>query len=272
MTVDASGNDLSAVGIPITGFLGFAPKGTVFPTSTEGAASTFTLPIAFVKAGLLTEDGGFEWTLEPDGDPIKFYQDGYQIPSGLANATLVVKLAQYDAMVRELSYGKTADANGYLTIDAGGHAVEYVAFTEEIFKSGAIRRRIAEVSVTGAKVDKSERGAVNGTELTCAAKRSASLGNDHIGEWWLPASSGTAPTVTAASPSGAATAATVTITGTGFTGATAVKFGAANATSFNVVSSTSITAVMPSGTSGSAEITVTTAYGTSNSFAYTRAA
>lgn len=187
MVADARGNDIGAVGVPVTGFLGFAPAGTTFPTPEEGADPEFLLPAAFKKAGLLTEDGGFEWTLEADGDPIKFWQDGYSIPSGLANATLVAKMAQYDDNVRLLSYGKVPDDNGYITIDAGGHALRFVAFTEEIFKNGAIRRRVADVGVTGAKVDKSERGSVNGTELTFAADRSPALGNEHLGEWWIPA-------------------------------------------------------------------------------------
>ncbi|WP_022886360.1 hypothetical protein [Glaciibacter superstes] len=187
MTADSFGNDVTAVGLPVTGFLGFAPSGTTFPTAIEGGAADFVLPVAFKKAGLLTEDGGFEWTLEPDGDPIVFWQEGYSIPSGLANADLVANLAQYDAIVRELAWGKTADVNGYITIDAGGHSVEFVVFSEEIFKNGVIRRRIAEVTVTAAKVDKSERGSVNGTELTFHAKRSASLNNEHIGEWLVPA-------------------------------------------------------------------------------------
>jgi len=272
MAADSLGNDVTAVGIPVSGFFGFAPKGTVFPTPAEGGVSSFTLPVDFKRAGLQSDDGGFEWSLAPDGDPITFYQEGYSIPSGLATAELVLKLSQYDAVVRELAWGKTADANGYMTIDAGGHSLEFVAWTEEIFKNGVIRRRIAEISVAGAKVDKSERGTPNGTEMTLKVKRSASLNGEHIGEWLVPDETGAAPTVTAASPADAATAATVTITGTGFIGATAVKFGATNATSFTVVSATSITAVMPSGTAGSAAITVTTAYGTSNSFAYTRAA
>jgi len=183
MSADQYGNDIAAVGVPITGFLGFAPQPTVKPTPAQGGAADFVLPAAFKKAGLLTEDGGFEWTLEPDGDPIVFFQEGYSIPSGLANAELVAKLAQYDDIVRELSWGKIPDENGYITIDAGGHGTEYVAFTEEIFKNGVIRRRVAEVTVTGVQVDKSERGSVNGTELTFQAKRSRDLNNEHIGEW-----------------------------------------------------------------------------------------
>ena len=54
----------------------------------------------------------------------------------------------------------------------------------------------------------------------------------------------------------------MTITGTNFTAATAVKFGAINATSFTVNSATSITATSPAGT-GAVDITVTTASGTS---------
>jgi hypothetical protein len=54
----------------------------------------------------------------------------------------------------------------------------------------------------------------------------------------------------------------VTITGTNFTGATAVKFGSTNATSFTVNSASSITAVSPAGT-GTVDVTVTTPEGTS---------
>jgi hypothetical protein len=55
----------------------------------------------------------------------------------------------------------------------------------------------------------------------------------------------------------------VTITGTGFTGASAVKFGSTPAASFKVNSWTSITAVSPPGTSGTVDVTVTTTGGTS---------
>jgi alpha-tubulin suppressor-like RCC1 family protein len=56
---------------------------------------------------------------------------------------------------------------------------------------------------------------------------------------------------------------TVTITGTALTGASAVNFGANAASSFTVDSATSITAVSPPGTSGAADVSVTTASGTS---------
>ena len=73
-----------------------------------------------------------------------------------------------------------------------------------------------------------------------------------------------APTVTGISPnSGPAAGGTlVTITGTGFTGATAVDFGTTPATGVTVVNATTITANSPAGT-GLANVTVITPDGTS---------
>lgn len=102
------------------------------------------------------------------------------------------------------------------------------------------------------------------------------------GTTWQPAFSApvpppTAPTITSTSPGGGTTAGgtSVTITGTNFTGATAVTFGGGNATSFTVDSSTQITAVSPSfGTPGAVDIAVTTSNGTAtatNAFTYSAA-
>jgi IPT/TIG domain len=75
-----------------------------------------------------------------------------------------------------------------------------------------------------------------------------------------------APTVTGVSPNSGPLAGgtSVTITGTDLLGASAVYFGTTQATSFNVTSSTSITAVSPLGTNpGPVDVTVTTPAGTS---------
>ena len=73
-----------------------------------------------------------------------------------------------------------------------------------------------------------------------------------------------APTVTAVSPSNGPVAGgrIVTITGTNFTGATAVSFGGSSAIWFNVGSATSILAKSPAGT-GTVDVIVTTPDGTS---------
>ncbi len=81
-----------------------------------------------------------------------------------------------------------------------------------------------------------------------------------------------APTVSNISPSAGPIdgGTTVIITGTNFTGATAVKFGSTNAASYTVNSSTQITATAPAGTAGTVDITVTTAGGTSTTGASSR--
>ena len=74
-----------------------------------------------------------------------------------------------------------------------------------------------------------------------------------------------APSVTSLSPTSGPTngGTSVTVTGTSFTGATAVKFGSVPATSFSVTSATSLSAVAPAGSSGPVDVTVTTSAGTS---------
>ncbi len=68
------------------------------------------------------------------------------------------------------------------------------------------------------------------------------------------------PAITSFSPAIAAAGETVTITGSNFTGATAVSFGGVPASSFHVLLNTEITAVVGTGASGS--ISVTTPEGT----------
>lgn len=73
------------------------------------------------------------------------------------------------------------------------------------------------------------------------------------------------PTVTALSPTtGSITGGeTVTLTGTGLTGLTAVLFGTVSASSIVVVSDTDATVSAPAGVAGVVDVTVTTAAGTS---------
>ncbi|MBW3497584.1 putative Ig domain-containing protein [Janthinobacterium sp. NKUCC08_JDC] len=83
------------------------------------------------------------------------------------------------------------------------------------------------------------------------------------------------PTITGVTPaSGPSTGGTaVTITGTGFTGVTALKFGANNGVAITVVNATTMTATSPAGSAGTVNVTVTASGGTSatgaaNQFTY----
>jgi uncharacterized membrane protein len=79
------------------------------------------------------------------------------------------------------------------------------------------------------------------------------------------------PSVSKVSPASGPVAGgtSVTITGTGFTGATGVSFGGTAASNFTVGSDTQITAISPAG-SGTVTLTVTTPNGTASAqFTYT---
>ncbi|MDH4453353.1 MAG: autotransporter-associated beta strand repeat-containing protein [Verrucomicrobiota bacterium] len=75
-----------------------------------------------------------------------------------------------------------------------------------------------------------------------------------------------AQTVTSLNTTSGSTAGgtSVTLTGTGFTGATGVSFGGVNAASFTVVNDTTITATTAAGSAGSASVLITTPGGTNS--------
>jgi hypothetical protein len=90
-----------------------------------------------------------------------------------------------------------------------------------------------------------------------------------------PYAAAAVPVIVSASPASQNTGKILTILGSNFTGTiatTGVTIGGVNATSWVVQSDTMITAVLPSGSAGSAAIIVTNAAGASSSFAYTRGA
>ncbi len=101
---------------------------------------------------------------------------------------------------------------------------------------------------------------VSNTSWSLAA---ASTGGGVIGSIAICAAP--APTVNSLKPSNgpAAGGNTIAVVGNNFTGATAVNFGSTPATSFSVVSSGQINAVVPAG-SGAVDVTVTTPGGTSS--------
>ncbi|MGH3704204.1 MAG: phage tail tube protein [Agromyces sp.] len=92
-----------------------------------------------------------------------------------------------------------------------------------------------------------------------------------------PYAAAAVPVITAvvSNPAAQAVGGQVEIYGAGFTGVvptTGVKFGAVNATSWVRISDGALVAVMPAGSAGSANITVTNAAGVSTAFPYTRGA
>ncbi len=167
MAADEAGNTLEDVAIPVTGAIAYAPKGTALPTDETGAGTELTLDGSFIKLGLVTEDGGPEWTLEKDGDDIEFWQEGYKIPSGMSNVEVKFKLAQTDPTTQEFIRGKKYDAHKHMVVDGGGNPTPFAFWIEEVFKNGTIRRRAcANAMIKEVAETKSERGNVMAYEVT----------------------------------------------------------------------------------------------------------
>lgn len=122
-------------------------------------------------------------------------------------------------------------------------------------------------TVSAPRANTGADGAVEVRTVTFTGKGSArSIANPFTG--WAA----TAPKLGTVTPTGLGTGKLVTLTGSGFTGATDVKFGTPSATAFTVIGDATIVAVLPSGSAGSVQVTVITPAGTSTAVAYTRAA
>ncbi len=115
---------------------------------------------------------------------------------------------------------------------------------------------------------------VNDTKIT------AVVGTGASGDINLVTPSGTAtlagftyvipqPTITAISPNNGTTNSTITITGTNFTGTTAVSFGGVAASSFSVVNDKNITAIVGTGSSGNVVVSTPSGNATFGGFTYT---
>ncbi|WP_454115472.1 phage major capsid protein [Microbacterium lacticum] len=131
-------------------------------------------------------------------------------------------------------------------------------------RSIIVRRADVDLAVDRSAYFTSDRTAIRATmRVTFAFPQPAGMQRVMLG-------SDAVPTISAATPSAAATNAVVTITGTKFVGTLGVTFGGVAAPNFTVVSPTSLQAIVPAGTAGSANIIVTNNKGASSAFTYTR--
>jgi len=188
MAADSAGNDITKVFVAVTGAIAIAPAGTALPTAEDLMDDEFELPAAFKKIGLVKAGGGPQIGGGPTGDPLGFWQDGYEIPSGDADATLTVTAAEsLSDIVRGIVAGAAPTA-GITDVDMGGHSVKYVTYIEEIAKSGAIRRRLnANTGLRSTTEDQNNRNEVVGQQLVFSFGRSALHGGKHFREAVLPA-------------------------------------------------------------------------------------
>lgn len=200
MAADAEGNDIGAVGVPITGFAAVQLPPTtgdftpLFVDSEEGAATPLTLPTGYVKVGLFTQDGGPQEGGDA-GDAIEFFQQGYKAP-GDDQPNIVITLAEFSAIVRRLTTGQTPDENGMIVVKGLTPDHTFPLFVATRFKNGWSRRRNGFARISAIEVSQETRGEVNGRAVTFDW-----IFNDEIGgfyrDWLVPPAGSGAQTLTA---------------------------------------------------------------------------
>lgn len=198
MAVDANGKNLANVGVPLTGNAAILDGSKTFtvPTNSAFGGKDFKVPTDFVNLGLRPEDGAPEWSTETDGDPIKFYETGYEIPNGQATTKCVMTLAETSPLIIELQTGQTLDANGVAVLDLSGNAKKYWLYTEDTARSvdgsRIVQRRLGEVVVSNLTVNKPEKGkSVQSYEVEFKLLRSDQLDGDLLyAQLTVPAGAG----------------------------------------------------------------------------------
>jgi hypothetical protein len=191
MAADSSGNDLEAVGVPITGVAAFAPvaSANVIEKADLGA-SPLVLPVAAKRLGLYKVDGGPAPSRET-GDAIEFFQKGYTL-AGEGTRAVVINLAEQNANVQALIEGAEPDANGVIEVSSSLPDNRFILYVITRYRGGKEKRQVGVASVTAVEPDQQTRGEVEGAAVTFTWQEDP-LFNDAPFWSWGPAVPGEAP-------------------------------------------------------------------------------
>lgn len=174
MSADAQGNDLSAVGIPLTGFLAAQLDGEpLFVASADGGKTPLQLPEGYTKIGLFTTDGGPEHGTELE-EPLEFFQDGYKLGGGTTRTTKIIA-AENNELVRLLIDGTKPDENGMTVVDGTFDEV-FPIFEAVQYKNGKQERYNGLARVSEIAESKATRGEIRNYEITFEYVRSDEIG------------------------------------------------------------------------------------------------
>ncbi len=218
-------------------------------------------PFSFTSSGnksgsgviWISTDGGVSWTSQLIG-PAPTTSNGY-ITTAINCVTSTSCVVDEDSYVIDLvgteQYLVPTGGLFQVSSNAGSTWTSQAAPAPPLSTEGTLVAGVSCISATNCLASGGVGNATPGTPSIA-------------GEIFQGSTSTAAPTITSISPTSGPTAGgtTVTITGSGFTGATSVDFGSVGATSFNVVSDTQVSAISPPGTS-TVDVTVTTPNGIS---------
>ena len=182
-----------------------------------------------------------------------------------------VNSIQIDKLTLGLAFGDGVHNGTQGTYDVGGSIAPQKKAIFILIVDGTSRMGIYIPNTTITIGDAPQLAVDAFFEITLSAQMLNSETTGKRFRFYHPGLIDTAPVIATALPSGQGTGQVVNLVGTGFVGVTSVTMGGV-AAAFTVVNTKSMNVTVPAGSSGSAPILVTTANGTSNSQAYTRAA
>jgi hypothetical protein len=191
MTADSQGNDLDAVGVPITGVAAYAPVASAnVIAKDELGASPLVLPVAAKRLGLYKVDGGPADSRE-SGDKIEFFQKGYSL-AGDGTRAVVINLAEQNAHVKALIEGVEPDENGVYEVSSSLPDNRFILYVVTRYRGGKEKRREGVASITAVEPDQQTRGEVEGSAVTFTWQEDP-LFNDAPFWEWGPDVPGTTP-------------------------------------------------------------------------------
>lgn len=273
--------DATKLVIPGHGTVFHAPKDTACPANP---LSAFTLtgapPAGWTNVGHTSKANTVAFSKE-GGEPEKldtFLADGVRTVYSSLNWGVTVPALQFDEDVLDLAFNGDFDpATGGYIVPGSVVPVEAALFVYFKDTTGALGFWIPNTVVTLGEAPGTDPAAFTELPLNVSIQSADTgvipevNGVPGLFEIFKTGLSQSVPIVSTVLPSGAAAGELVTITGSGFTGATSVTIGGVEAADFTVINDGYIVASLPAGAAGSAPVIVTNAQGASVAKAYTRA-
>lgn len=298
LTISGGGNKVTFVTQPLAAFT-CSGNTYLYVYAKESNSLANVARMGYARVGKLSPDGSVSWFHIPTANTTEMpttqaaYAQGPYTPTGGSTAfaagdRIVVELFHDDSLGQTMATGYTAtyteSANFFFQINetvaaqaaptvtgldvvTGGTAGGTTVVLTGTNFNGTSAVKFGTTAATSFTVNSNTQitavspahaaGTIDVT-VTTPVGTSATGAADHF-------TFAAGPAVTGISPSSGTSAGgtSVTVTGTGFTGASAVTFGATAAASYNVDSATQITAVSPVHAIGAVDITVTVSGATS---------
>ncbi|AII74987.1 hypothetical protein H3S87_02605 [Bifidobacterium sp. W8108] len=162
---DSQGNDLIRVGVPIGGYIAFAPYASENVIADDKLGKVpLELPEGYRKLGLIKADGAPQKGLEA-GEATDLWQEGYSIP-GDGKRSIQASLAENNTAVMKLTEGKEPDQNGIVYVDSGLPAAKVILLAVTKFRNGDEERLHGVAQVTAMEMDQETTGEPRGKSVT----------------------------------------------------------------------------------------------------------